>query len=352
MAKVKENNQQNILIVKNRAMGDAIMGTSAVSYLRSLYPEAKIYYAVPSWVSPLFEHTTTDADEIIPIKLFGFKDFFHMWKILRLKRIDCIYEMHQSGRTAKFFRLYKLLHFFKVKYFFHNHHLKSGGKVHDQGVIKSVIQRDLDGVYSYLNHSGLSLPSFLDFVPRLEIFNSKKPLVYKVIIGVVATRETKMWPLENYIELMGLIKKYFTEVKKTNWEFIIPLSRSGVDQSIKEKLDKINLDNLFTIKQVSMNKLPELMSEAMLYIGNDTGLKHLAVALNIKTYTFFGPEPPNEWHPYDSSKHEYFYLDNLDCRTKNFHYCGLTKCDSMICLTEFSAKNAFLKIQKDLIDKE
>ena len=89
------------------------------------------------------------------------------------------------------------------------------------------------------------------------------------------------------------------------------------------------------------------MAEANVYIGNDTGLKHLAIALGLKTYTFFGPEPPNEWHPYDQNSHPFFYIEDLECRTQNAHYCGLSECNSMICM-DFKIESVYERVKGDL----
>jgi heptosyltransferase-2 len=78
--------------------------------------------------------------------------------------------------------------------------------------------------------------------------------------------------------------------------------------------------------------LAKELSKASMYIGNDTGLKHICIALGVKTYTFFGPEPPLEWHPY-------FYIEGLECRTRDAHFCGLSECESMVCLKDITVES-------------
>jgi ADP-heptose:LPS heptosyltransferase len=45
-------------------------------------------------------------------------------------------------------------------------------------------------------------------------------------------------------------------------------------------------------------RLAFFLNKLRLFIGNDSGLRHMAAALGIKTLTLFGPENPVEWHPY------------------------------------------------------
>lgn len=307
----------NILIVKNRALGDSVMGLSSIQYVRSMYPKANIIYAVPQWVAPLYKEVITAADSIYPLSLKSLKEAYKVYQDLKSMKIDHIHEMHQSGRGAKVFKIAALL--LRIPYTFHNHHLKSGTKVVDQGVIKPLIQRDLDGVYSYLGEG--SLPNFLDYPPKLTLKSYPKKSA-RIIMGVVATRKTKMWPLGNYIKLAGLIQKSFPQ-----FQVVIPLSKGEEDQKIKAELEHLGLPDNTNIVSLPLSELPRYFSESSFYIGNDTGLKHIAVAVGLKSYTLFGPEPAAEWHPYNEDTHPYFYFEGLACRTRTHHYCGLSECD-------------------------
>ena len=336
----KDFKPKSILVIKYRALGDSIMGISSIKYIRELYPNSIIYYALPKWITPLYKNIETPANRIIPFDLNTFFDWPKMYKQLKVLNIDLIYEMHQSGRTSTFFKFYTF--FNNVRYYFHNHHLKSGTPVLDQGVIKSLIQRDLDGVYSHLS-SDKKIPHYLNYSTLLKLklnYVKKK----QIIFGVVATRETKMWPLEHFNDLANFIYKHDPE-----YIIVIPLSESKADQKIESTLINLVPSKNIQIVKHSLEDLPKIFSESKLYIGNDTGLKHLAIAMGIKSFTLFGPEPPTEWHPYDKLHHPYFYIDNLECRTRTHHYCGLSSCETMVCLKTIKAKTVFDQIKKELL---
>ncbi|EQC44824.1 heptosyltransferase domain protein [Bacteriovorax sp. Seq25_V] len=313
------------------------MGLSTISYLRSIYPNSKIYYGVRGWTAKLYEEIKTDADGIIPLSIESISDYVKFYRILKELKIDHVHEMHLSGRTKKFFTFFKYILGFN--YTFHNHHERKG-EVLDQGMIKPLIQRDLDGAYTYLGKNGM-VPSYLNFEPSFKNLSGAQKA--RVILGVVATRETKMWSLENYVALAHLIKNGFPEV-----EISVPLSNSAEDKRIEEKLNILDKENSLEIVRVDLSKLPNYFHQSKLYIGNDTGLKHIAIASGIKSYTLFGPEPPNEWHPYSQAKHPYFYIEGLECRTQTAHYCGLSTCESMICMSMTTPENVFEQIKKDI----
>ena len=312
---------KTLLVVKNRAMGDSVMTLATIHYLRDRLPGTKIIYGVPKWIVPLYANVQTHADEIIPLDFSSLSNTLKMKQVLKAKKIDTVLELFQSGRTSKFFKIWSFLG--GPRYHFHNHHTQKGN-VHDQGVIKSNIQRDLDAAWTYFG-GGQFPPSFLGYAPQIKVEGIDKESNL-VILGVVATRPTKMWPLENYVALTKLLEEAGKKV-------IIPLGPG--DNEIEDYL-KGKIATSASIIKAPLKELPLALAPAAQYIGNDTGLKHICVALGIPTFTLFGPEPPTEWHPYDPLLHPYYFRTPLECRTKTAHYCGLHSCESMICLNEFS----------------
>mgnify|MGYP001360117754 CR=1 FL=1 len=336
--------RKKILICKHRAIGDSIMGLGAIRFAKELFPDSKVYYGVPHWITPIYEDVIHDADQIFPLNFTSFKEAFKTFLKLKEESFDLVFELHQSGKTKKIFSLLSFINR-NLTYHYHNHHLKEGTLIKDQGVPKELIQRDLDGLASLLGIKD-HWPHYLSYIPRLQskqkIQDIKKA---RIIIGIVATRKTKMWPLEYYSELC----KRLLELSPT-LEIGIPLSKSKEDINLKRKLDQMISSERITYHFESLKQLPKLFFNSTLYIGNDTGQKHLAVACGIKTFTFFGPEPPKEWHPYSDEHHPFFYKDNLECRTRNSHFCGLSECESMICLNEITPDFVFEKIKNLILE--
>jgi heptosyltransferase II len=327
---------QRILLVKNRALGDSLMGLATLQALLHQFPSAKIYYALPAWILPLFKSYSHSRVEFVPLKLSNPIESIETYLIIRALKIDVIYEMHAAGRTRRFFNWISRLS--SIPYGLHNHHLKTETGVKDQGLIKPLIQRDLDGASSFFQTMGDW--NYLDYEPVFHLSIKKRP-VKRVLLGVVATRETKMYPLDFYLEFARLINFEDPEV-----ELVIPLSQSLDDQKIKKYIQQHPESSYVKIVQLPLEDLPHYFAQSWCYVGNDTGLKHLAIAVGLRAYTLFGPEPPLEWHPYNKERHPYYFREPLECRTRTHHYCGLKHCESMICLNEFSARDLFYQFKQ------
>ena len=317
-------------------MGDAIIGLSSIAYLKGTLANPKVTYLVPQWIFPLFQGVRTAADSYLPLKLNGLRDFFSLFLLLASKKFDLVVELHQRGRTAKFFKIFCFLT--RTPYVFHNH---------NETKRAPAIERDLECglkvVKKYFSEE--KRPSFLKFEPRMQVMQTSEEKLFKkqIIFGIVATRKTKMWPIKYYKYLSDMLLK-----KDEDLEILVPLSHSEQDQKLEADFKSLNPSERVKFIKAGLDRLPYELSGAKLYIGNDTGIKHLCVALGMKTYTFFGPEEPYEWHPYNTEKHKFFFLENLSCRTRTSHYCGLETCESMICLNQFVPPKVFEEISKGL----
>ena len=64
------------------------------------------------------------------------------------------------------------------------------------------------------------------------------------------------------------------------------------------------------------------MKRAALWIGNDSGPKHVAVALGLPSVTVFGPTHPTTWHP-PEGPHRAVLAEGLACLHCNANVCPL-----------------------------
>ena len=326
-------------------MGDSIIGLGAIQYLKKIIPNSRITYGLPSWIIPLYSKVKTSANDFLNIDFKNPEDLIRLYKDLFNKKYDLVFELHQSKRTGRFYGLNSKI--FNYSYYYHNHHRQADESsfVRDQGQKKPIIQRDLDGIWGGLSdytEETLNVPNYLNFYPQMKLSDDHVGS-NKIIFGVTGTRWTKLWPLENYFELAKQILTL-----KSSIEILIPLSNSKMDQIIENKLNSLGLPPQCKIIKRPLDELPTIVEGAKFYVGNDTGLKHLCIALGMKTFSFFGPEEPMEWHPYDRSKHHYFFIDNLECRTRISHYCPLNECDSMICLKDITPISVLENIKSQL----
>ena len=84
-------------------------------------------------------------------------------------------------------------------------------------------------------------------------------------------------------------------------------------------------------------ELGALLKRCALWVGNDSGPKHVAVALGVPTVTLFGPTNPTTWHP-PEGPHSVIEADGLECLHCNANSCPLPGDRHMRCMRDVTAE--------------
>jgi ADP-heptose:LPS heptosyltransferase len=84
-------------------------------------------------------------------------------------------------------------------------------------------------------------------------------------------------------------------------------------------------------------ELGALLRRCTVWIGNDSGPKHLAVALGVPTVTVFGPTHPTTWHP-PKGPHVLVEAQGLDCLHCNANICPLPGERHMRCMRDVTVE--------------
>ncbi|MBE7447117.1 MAG: glycosyltransferase family 9 protein [Planctomycetia bacterium] len=121
---------------------------------------------------------------------------------------------------------------------------------------------------------------------RVGIADPKKKLV---AIHPGSGSKKKCWPTERFAALINwLIKEENAHV------FVV----SGpADKEIIVRLRAEVKDNFTTVDHLSLSKLSAVIKRCNLFIGNDSGITHLAAAVGSNTVSLFGPTDPKIWGP-------------------------------------------------------
>ena len=104
----------------------------------------------------------------------------------------------------------------------------------------------------------------------------------------------KIWPSERYLDLVdGLIK--FPYFKKSLFIFVGPRDEKHLVDNIFES-KKPYIFDLFG--NSSLIEIFYIMKHCSLFIGNDSGLMHLAALAKVKTIGLFGPSNKFKYKPW------------------------------------------------------
>ena len=119
-----------------------------------------------------------------------------------------------------------------------------------------------------------------------NIAESQKPIF--VLVPGGAFGPSKLWSAESFAKTADwLIENY-------NGTVIISVAPSQAEKEIAKEICSLSKHNLINLANnpISLGELKALFSIADLVISNDTGPRHIAIALQRKIVTLFGPNDP------------------------------------------------------------
>lgn len=347
---------KKILAIKLRSLGDTVLMTAAVDELIRAFPQAELHLVVQSPWTPILEKhkgvTHIWTYDRHPDAASRAKAVARLGLKLRKERYDCVLNFHASpsSSTLAFATGAKVraVHF-------HGHKDKDRFgtvPIPGKGTLFPVIERDLNVIRAL----GVQVPE--GRLPRIQLDHIEIDRGIDLVegrglsgslltIGVGSSRPTKSWPIERYAEVAkAWCEKTGGSVLAVGSADEEPLCRDFLNAAGEHP--KIQAEWNFDVRT-----LASVLKSATLMLGNDSGPRHIAVAVGTPTLTLFGPEHPFEWHPYPTDKHPYLYIDNLACRRDatpgmpawcSLHECVVEKHKCMQDLTASAVLEECLKL--------
>ena len=274
---MQDKNQLKIAIVKLSALGDIVHAAIVLQFIKKHCPNARITWLVDArFASLLKDHPLIDELVVLPLK----ESFKKSYKIIKtLGKFDKVIDLQglfKSAVVAKLLgkeiygfsresvkekiaaRLYK--HKFKIDY------------------NENIIVRNLSLVGYALNFS-FDRDEILKKSPCFEICKKFKNESGKkrVLIAAFASEESKIY--DKFKDVIRLLEGceiylcYGNESEKTRAEAII-------SDTFAKLLEKLSIKDMI-----------DFIASCDLVIGNDSGLTHLAWAVNRPSITLFGNRP-------------------------------------------------------------
>lgn len=121
-------------------------------------------------------------------------------------------------------------------------------------------------------------------------------LVVAVHPGAKYFREFKMWPLENYCELIRQISLLY----KAKFVLVGDAGEADAAETIRSRIESADIVN--TAGKTTISQMAALIKDSDFFIGNDSGPLHIAIALNVSSIGIFGFTSPGQLLPLDLAR--------------------------------------------------
>lgn len=328
---------KKILIIQLRRIGDILLTTPAIKTLKKNYPQSYIAFLTEPMGYEILERNPY-LNEIIISKDRSIKYRIKLIKEIRKRGFDLVLDFLGSCGTAL------ISYFSKAKYRV-GFDLRYRGRLYNYRVKR-------DGLAEYTVNTRLrllkslgieSLEKELDFfIPekaerKVALFLKDKEISKKDLIITIAPlsrRQARIWGKEKFAELADrLIKEYKAK--------IIFIWGPGEREKIEKIVSLMKEESIISFK-TSLKEVAALIELSDLFISNDNGPMHIAVAVKTPTLTIYGPSDERCWCP-GGPKHKTIRAE-VECAR-----CGKQVCEDMRCMKELKVSTVFKLSSKALI---
>lgn len=268
---------KKILIISANRLGDAILSSGLLNFYKKTYPKAQITFVcgeVPFELFKFFKNITS----LIKLKKKNYSiHWFFLWKRVFLNFWDLVIDLRGTGISYFLFRQNKKIYSNK------------NNKIHkvisySNLVGKNIIEPYID-VDKKVSNSSKKLKHLIELTKRKKIIS----------VAASANWEGKKWPKKNFIKLLKKLEK---NNLFSNFFFLLIGSKEETKE-LKEISDKFKPSSVQNFAgSFELCEICFLLRKSICFIGNDSGLMHLAAALNVPTIGLFGPSSVEQYHPW------------------------------------------------------
>jgi ADP-heptose:LPS heptosyltransferase len=152
-----------------------------------------------------------------------------------------------------------------------------------------------------------------------------------------------MWQWEKFADLADLLKA------KLGVQIV--LTQGPKESELVERISKRAVSNLLVLNPMPLRQFAAILSQFNVYVANDSGPMHIAVAVGTKTIGIFGPGQENIWFPYappyyDSSAGHIALRKDVPCHPCHLDFCNRDGEGYMECMKLLSVREVFEEVSK------
>lgn len=347
------NTPSSILIIKPCCLGDVLLATPVITALRQAFPRARIDFAVGGWSRAVVENNPhldglVDCGRVGSGSRYSWHEYLDLVRRIRAGRYEACFVLDRSP-------LISLLPYLggvpkRVG-------LDSRGRGFSLtvGVPVAGLKHEAELYLDTVRAVGIVVNTpKLEFYPTEEDRRHVSELVAnrQVVSSLIVIHpaggsnpgmnlSAKRWPPQRFAALADrLMDEMGAQV------FLVGGADDGpIAAAIKEGMRQKPWD---LTGQLTLGQLGALLEWCDLFVGHDTGVMHLAVAVGAPVVAIFGPSDPQMYGPY--SENSVALWHTVGCNPCLLHGCWNTACRRFVCIEAVTVEEVWQAAATLLID--
>ena len=309
---------RKVLLVRLRSIGDTVLATPSALALKRFLPHVQVDMLVEDWVAPLLD-PHPHIDNVLALERGGFMSRARAARELRAENYDVVYNLHGGTTATLLTRATGARHRVGFKTYqyaqLHNHQVPSPLLLWGQQKTHSVEQQ-----LALLGWTGVPVTdrprTQLGVSPQAaEAVNQRLTAAGMTdrkiaLIHPAAAFATKQWAVENFARVVEHVaERGFAPVAIAS-----PHEQAVLDNLIAESSVRIETFDL------SLPEVTALATRSQLFVGNDSGIAHIAAAVGIPCVVVFGSSNIAHWRPWNTAAAEVVF-EQMSCQPCHGYFC-------------------------------
>lgn len=343
---------ERVLVVRLRSIGDTVLATPSLFALKRFLPHATVDILLEDWVAPVLDGHP-HVDHVIKVEKGSTASRARVARELRSNRYDVVYNLHGGTTATLLTRATGAKYRVGLETYqyarLHNQLSPPPSAVWAREKTHSVEQQlallgwtgvpvsDLPKTHLAVTHrAAATISARLQTAGLLD-----RPFV---VLHPAAAFATKQWSAENFARVAHKLAGHNLPV----------VVITTPDQT--ETVEKIQHHTSFPVASMSDLSLPEvtaLLARARLFIGNDSGIAHMAAAVETPAVVVFGSSNTVHWRPWASGapgSTAEIVFEEMDCQPCHGYYCE--KFDEPECIKRVPVDRVIAAVERVLRESE
>lgn len=312
------------LLVKLNHIGDTLLMTPTIRWIRQQYPDAIIHVVVRKGCEVVLQGNP-DINELIALakpeksqrtKADSKQARAVLWRFLLGPRYDCAFDLSDSDRA----KILVLASRAKIRGVNAWHGAKGLGKLFNRysdfawGSEHQVL-KDFRTVTDCLGHKAQPGPLVLHSSMTDDVLKAALPQWDAqndfVLLHPVSRWAFKEWHVQSWREIIQWLNTEY------GLNVVLSCGPDAREVAVTDEIAKGLNHVISTQGKLSLDKVAALLKRAKLYLGVDTAVMHMSAALQVPSVVLFGPSSEWSWAPWQV-KNELVLADCNCKRTRKF----------------------------------
>ena len=303
-----------------RSIGDTVLSTPSLFALKRFLPHASIDILLEDWVAPVLDGFPY-VDQVMTLERKSTASRARVARQLRANRYDVVYNLH-GGTTATFLTRatgarhrvgYETYQYARL----HNHLSPSSSFLWGQDKTHSVEQQ-----LALLGWTGVPVS---DRPPtRLAVTDEAAANIRRrlqacglvdtpfVVLHPAAAFQTKQWAANNFGRVADALSAK---------GLAVVVITTPNEKQIVEELKQSTTAPTVAFTDLSLPEITALLARARLFVGNDSGIAHIAAAVQAPSVVIFGSSNRAHWRPWVSGTAAEVVFEEMECQPCHGYFC-------------------------------